>query len=622
VKTRVHLGLYPYYATPSRAADWWIPSTDLFVGKASALQLDIFAEGPTMTDSETSSVLPAKTERRHDLDALRAIAMLLGIALHAALAFSGTPWVVQDSQTNEVFGLFFLAVHGFRMPLFFLVSGFFTAMLWRKRGLNALIKHRAKRILLPCLLGLITIVPAMAWVSTHIDRSAETVAGQSESSPTLIAAVRKNDVDAIAAELASGADVNAQDPLSGITPLSWAALHGHPAAAKILIENGANLESANRDGARPLHAAAFLGRTEVVKLLMECGADIAATDQKGSKPIDTTHADWGTVQFISGLLQLSQLDRKDVQQGQRECSSLLSGQPVEDRQVDKSGDLDDASDDVSNESNEVIISYTRLMSDDTFRVTDNFHLISTPVFHHLWFLWFLCWLVLFFAIYASVASLINFTGLPAWVMLSPLKFLWLLPLTMIPQWFMGVVIPSFGPDTSIGLIPQPHLLLYYGIFFAFGALYFDCKDDDGRLGRWWFVSLPLAIFIALPVGIATTFVSPDRSASLIVQTIYVWAMTFGMIGLFRKFMNSESKTMRYVSDSSYWLYVAHLPLVIWLQGLVRDWPMSPFVKFALICIVSTGLLLVSYQTLVRYTWLGRLLNGPRTRPSTDDAPSA
>lgn len=575
-----------------------------------------------MTDSETSSVLPAKTERRHDLDALRAIAMLLGIALHAALAFSGTPWVVQDSQTNEVFGLFFLAVHGFRMPLFFLVSGFFTAMLWRKRGLNALIKHRAKRILLPCLLGLITIVPAMAWVSTHIDRSAETVAGQSESSPTLIAAVRKNDVDAIAAELASGADVNAQDPLSGITPLSWAALHGHPAAAKILIENGANLESANRDGARPLHAAAFLGRTEVVKLLMECGADIAATDQKGSKPIDTTHADWGTVQFISGLLQLSQLDRKDVQQGQRECSSLLSGQPVEDRQVDKSGDLDDASDDVSNESNEVIISYTRLMSDDTFRVTDNFHLISTPVFHHLWFLWFLCWLVLFFAIYASVASLINFTGLPAWVMLSPLKFLWLLPLTMIPQWFMGVVIPSFGPDTSIGLIPQPHLLLYYGIFFAFGALYFDCKDDDGRLGRWWFVSLPLAIFIALPVGIATTFVSPDRSASLIVQTIYVWAMTFGMIGLFRKFMNSESKTMRYVSDSSYWLYVAHLPLVIWLQGLVRDWPMSPFVKFALICIVSTGLLLVSYQTLVRYTWLGRLLNGPRTRPSTDDAPSA
>jgi len=567
-----------------------------------------------MTDSERSPVLPARVARRHDLDALRAIAMLLGIALHAAISFSGAPWVVQDSRTNEVFGLFLLALHGFRMPLFFLVSGFFTAMLWRKRGLNALIKHRVKRIFLPCLLGLITIVPVLMWVISHANRPGETVAGQSESSAALLTAVRNNNLDAISAELARGADVNAQEPSSGVTPLSWAALHGHAEAAKILIENGADLEGANRNGTRPLHAAAFLGRTEVVKLLMESGANVEATGLKGSTPIDTTHADWGTVQIISGRHQISQLDRKDVLKGQRECRSLLSGQPVEDH--------DDASDDVSNELNGVIIEYTKLMSDDSFRVTVGFHLISTPVFHHLWFLWFLCWLVPLFVICASVAARINFTGLPAWLMISPLRFLWLLPLTMIPQWFMGAVIPSFGPDTSAGLIPQPHLLLYYGIFFAFGALYFDCKDDDGRLGRWWFLSLPLAIFIVLPVGIVTTFVTPDRSASLIAQTIYVWAMTFGMIGLFRKFMNSENKTMRYVSDSSYWLYVVHVPLVIWLQGLVRDWPMSPFVKFALICIVSTGLLLVSYQTLVRYTWLGRLLNGPRTRPSTGEVPSA
>ncbi|MFM1558046.1 MAG: acyltransferase family protein [Roseibacillus sp.] len=41
------------------------------------------------------------------------------------------------------------AIHGFRLPLFFLVSGFFTAMLWRHRGLKELVKLRSKRILLP-----------------------------------------------------------------------------------------------------------------------------------------------------------------------------------------------------------------------------------------------------------------------------------------------------------------------------------------------------------------------------------------------------------------------------------------------------------------------------------------
>jgi len=80
---------------------------------------------------------------------------------------------------------------------------------------------------------------------------------------------------------------------------------------------------------------------------------------------------------------------------------------------------------------------------------------------------------------------------------------------------MGTLFPSFGPDTSVGVLPQPHLLLYYGLFFAFGALYFECDDAPGRLGRWW------------------------------------WLMTFGMIGLFRRMLTREYAVVRYLSDSSY-----------------------------------------------------------------------
>jgi peptidoglycan/LPS O-acetylase OafA/YrhL len=560
-----------------------------------------------MSDADLPSESLASTTRRHDLDALRAVAMLLGIALHAALAYAEIPWVVQDSQKNELFGRFFVAVHGFRMPLFFLVSGFFTAMLWRKRGLNALIKHRAKRILLPCLLGLVTIVPAMAWVSVQANQLPVAVGGTGEkSSPAFVDAIRKNDLDTIRSELHSGADVNAQEPTFGVNPLSWAALRGHAEAARILIENGADLNGPNRDGGRPLHAAAFLGRAEVVELLLEKGADIAAKDHKGITALETAHVDWNTAQFIAGILQLPELNREDVLTGQRQCRRLLGDESDEEPVV--------AEDDGFHN---VVLAYTKTMSGKAFQLTDEFHLISTPVFHHLWFLWFLCWLVPIFAVYACVAHALKFKGLPGWLVVSPARLFWLLPLTMVPQLFMGAIIPSFGPDTSVGLIPQPHILLYYGVFFGFGVLYFDCDDAAARLGRWWYLSLPLAVFIALPAGVAFSFVTPNRLIAAVAQVIYVWAMTFGMIGLFRKFMNSESKTMRYISDSSYWLYVAHLPLVIFVQGLVRDWAMSPFLKFTLVCGVSTGILLLTYQTLVRYTWLGSLLNGPRTRPSAD-----
>jgi hypothetical protein len=72
--------------------------------------------------------------------------------------------------------------------------------------------------------------------------------------------------------------------------------------------------------------------------------------------------------------------------------------------------------------------------------------------------------------------------------------------------------------------------------------------------------------------------------------------------------------VRYLSDSSYWLYLAHLPLVIAGQILLLPLPWPPFVKFVVLLAVSTALLLASYRWGVRDTVVGRLLNGPRTRP--------
>jgi peptidoglycan/LPS O-acetylase OafA/YrhL len=93
------------------------------------------------------------------------------------------------------------------------------------------------------------------------------------------------------------------------------------------------------------------------------------------------------------------------------------------------------------------------------------------------------------------------------------------------------------------------------------------------------------------------------------------------MGMFRSLLARENRTIRYLSDSSYWLYLAHLPLCIAAQAVIHSWPLSVWIKWPLLTILLTGFLLLTYHYLVRYTPIGTLLNGPRRRPTRNDAPN-
>ncbi|MEK9634481.1 MAG: glucan biosynthesis protein, partial [Opitutae bacterium] len=90
-------------------------------------------------------------------------------------------------------------------------------------------------------------------------------------------------------------------------------------------------------------------------------------------------------------------------------------------------------------------------------------------------------------------------------------------------------------------------------------------------------------------------------------------MIFGLIGVFRTFFSGESLKIRFVSDSAYWLYIAHLPLIQVLQIWVSEWPVPSVFKLVFVCLVTTGLLLLSYRYLIRYTPIGPMLNGKMTQ---------
>ena len=105
--------------------------------------------------------------------------MWLGIVLHASANYmsspSPLPW--RDSQTSLVADFLMAFIHSFRMPVFFILAGFFVAMLVARRGVEGMLRQRVRRLVLPfvvfwplLLVGMSVLVSL--YVNLHVTGSA------------------------------------------------------------------------------------------------------------------------------------------------------------------------------------------------------------------------------------------------------------------------------------------------------------------------------------------------------------------------------------------------------------------------------------------------------------------
>lgn len=553
--------------------------------------------------------------RYHDLDALRSVAMLLGIALHGLMSFVALPlpvWPAQDIHQHDGYLFALHAIHGFRLQLFFLVSGFFTMMLYRKRGLRGLVKHRTKSILLPLVVFTLILAPILIGIWFYGVNTDKT------RSDTLWTAVQSGNTKAVERHLANGAGPDQPDSV-GLTALMWAALLGQVDAANILIDGGADVQVADNDGYTALHNAAFMGKTKIARVLIENGADIHSKSKNGETPLSVTETDEDATQFLAGMLQLP-VDMEKLSAGRIEIAKLLKAKgalPQDKVKEEALGWLY-----VMTPGLKTIIDQLPSWAQTIALVmVVNWLLSFVPIFQHLWFLYYLMLLVAGFTMIAWIARKRNWKPIPAWFITSPLRLLWLVPLTFLPQFFM---VTDYGPDTAASPIPWPPLLAYYAVFFGFGALGYGRRILENNIGRQW----PVCLLLALPTllmglhwyelrgGLFVTGESNDLAHLLLTNflcalfsVLYAWLMIFGLIGLFRRFFSGENKLIRYISDASYWLYITHLPLIMMLQIWVKDWHWPSGVKFIGICTICTAALLLVYEHVVRYTCIGTMLNG-------------
>lgn len=120
------------------------------------------------------SHFPATPGRDHGLDAVRAVALLLGVVLHAAMSFlpGAQVWIVADVDRSTTMAITFYVIHMFRMVLFFLIAGYFAHMLYHRVGCKTFIKDRLKRVAMPLFAGwpiifplIVAVVVWSAWIA-------------------------------------------------------------------------------------------------------------------------------------------------------------------------------------------------------------------------------------------------------------------------------------------------------------------------------------------------------------------------------------------------------------------------------------------------------------------------
>lgn len=182
-----------------------------------------------------------------------------------------------------------------------------------------------------------------------------------------------------------------------------------------------------------------------------------------------------------------------------------------------------------------------------------------------------------------------------------------LVLALVP----GVIDSAGQVRIEMGWVPSIPLLLFFGAFFALGwVINSNAEPLLRKVTTWAWVNFALAAGF----GTASAWLfSIGSSWQTVVQVLTVTYSTFAVIGLFLRYLNAEFAIVRYLADSSYWVYLFHAPVMFVVIALGAGAGWSPIVVGVVSIASALAFTLVTYHYLVRSTIIGKWLSG-RRRP--------
>ena len=246
-------------------------------------------------------------------------------------------------------------------------------------------------------------------------------------------------------------------------------------------------------------------------------------------------------------------------------------------------------------------------------VSGDFLFRAHPI--HLWFLEYLLLLYAVAAVVVPLAALVPDKVRSAGLALfrhivqslgAPLPFAVLTFVALLSSPWPGLQDPP-------GFAPVPNIVFTYAVPFFFGWLLYLARELLDVLNRraWLYTLLGLALCVAY---VMTLILLPKAAAfyeKRVVLALGMWCMVFGITGLYLRYFSGHSPLWRYLCDSSYFIYLAHLPVILALQLATFHVALPAVIIAPIVLIATTAILLPVYAFSVRPTWLGALLNGRR-----------
>ena len=253
-------------------------------------------------------------------------------------------------------------------------------------------------------------------------------------------------------------------------------------------------------------------------------------------------------------------------------------------------------------------------------INDVFPPVNTT---HLWFLYYLL------CFYVVMMPLTIFAGFCKNSWLQRMNFLFRFLLTkpiarigLLSLITAYVIFPAGGGILRLanGFSLDSDIFFAYFTFFGFGWLLYHAKDilEQFKQYAWLQILLACCIYLLLSFWVwpnifnqSLFFGMNNYVVTSVVASVLLWLMFFGLTGLFLRYLDFPSKYVRYMVDASYWIYLIHLPVVVFIPGLIVATGLSVGVKIAIVLFGTISIGIITYDLFVRSTFVGVILSGRR-----------